>query len=315
MTRPATGVPLSLSHREALSPLLAARLDGMGERAPADLTFTNLWLFRRAHDYHVLDGEWPAIAGRSYDGGSYLLPLFPLAKAPIPALRSLLDGHDGFFPVTERDAESLDARHFVISSRRDDADYLYEADSFRHYRGALLNKKRNLMRQCLARHRLRHEAYTPSLLAAALEVLDGWLEDKRLLPASADDLPCREALSLAPQLGLRGFLTWADDRPGGFVLAEQLQPGVLVVRFAKGRTTFKGIAQAMFHHLVTEEQPAVRWLNFEQDLGLPNFRRTKQSYQPNALLPKLRVRLRGRPARSPANWRKTPGGGLPTLRA
>jgi hypothetical protein len=36
----------------------------------------------------------------------------------------------------------------------------------------------------------------------------------------------------------------------------------------------------------------VDWLNFEQDMGLANFRRTKLSYRPVALLSKFRVRLR-----------------------
>jgi hypothetical protein len=38
----------------------------------------------------------------------------------------------------------------------------------------------------------------------------------------------------------------------------------------------------------------VQWLNFEQDMGLANFRRSKLSYQPSALISKFRVRLRAR---------------------
>ena len=46
----------------------------------------------------------------------------------------------------------------------------------------------------------------------------------------------------------------------------------------------------MFQHFCTA-MPEVQWLNFEQDLGLANFRRTKLSYQPSALIPKFRVHL------------------------
>jgi hypothetical protein len=48
----------------------------------------------------------------------------------------------------------------------------------------------------------------------------------------------------------------------------------------------------MFQHHARSD-PGVRWLNFEQDLGLANFRQTKLSYQPAALLDKHRVNLRG----------------------
>jgi hypothetical protein len=56
------------------------------------------------------------------------------------------------------------------------------------------------------------------------------------------------------------------------------------------------VAQALFQHHACagagRAGAALAWLNFEQDLGLPNFRRTKMSYQPAALLPKFRARLR-----------------------
>ena len=68
--------------------------------------------------------------------------------------------------------------------------------------------------------------------------------------------------------------------------------GVFVMRFAKGLARYKGIAQYMFHHFVTATVQPVQWLNFEQDMGLANFRKTKLSYQPSALLDKYRVRLR-----------------------
>ena len=48
----------------------------------------------------------------------------------------------------------------------------------------------------------------------------------------------------------------------------------------------------MFHHFCTHFDGPVHWLNFEQDMGLPNFRRTKLSYQPAELLAKFRVSLR-----------------------
>jgi len=58
------------------------------------------------------------------------------------------------------------------------------------------------------------------------------------------------------------------------------------MRFAKGLDAFKGLYQHMFQHYC-QAMPQVAWLNFEQDLGLANFRRTKLSYKPAALLSKV----------------------------
>jgi uncharacterized protein len=166
---------------------------------------------------------------------------------------------------------------------------VYPAEQFRRYRGRVLQKKANLMAQLRAAHALRVEPYGPHLHQEALAVLQGWMRDKGKEPGEADEAACRDALSLAGELGLGGFLHWADGQPAGFVLAEELQPGAWVIRFAKGLVRFKGIAQYMFHHFASRTDTPVDWLNFEQDLGLPGFRQTKLSYRPALLLPKWRL--------------------------
>ena len=62
----------------------------------------------------------------------------------------------------------------------------------------------------------------------------------------------------------------------GFVLAQELQPGVFVMRFAKGLDSHVGIYPYMFQHFCRRFGRPVRWLNFEQDMGLPGFRRSKR---------------------------------------
>ena len=69
----------------------------------------------------------------------------------------------------------------------------------------------------------------------------------------------------------------------------RLAPGVFAVRFAKGRACFVGLVPFMFQHFCVAAPETVSWLNFEQDLGRPNFRQTKQSYKPARLLPKWRL--------------------------
>jgi hypothetical protein len=88
---------------------------------------------------------------------------------------------------------------------------------------------------------------------------------------------------------------YADGAPAGFLLSQELAPGVQTIRFAKGVDAYRGVYQYMFHHFCEAPRPGgarVEWINFEQDLGLENFRRTKLSYAPHALLSKYRVALR-----------------------
>lgn len=259
--------------------------------ALSDPVFSNLYLFRHAHVYRFVQGPLPCIAGRTYDGTPHLLPLFKLQQAPIDALRHLLRGFECFYPLAQSQVDELDPNCFTWTSLRDDVDYLYPASNFRHYRGTTLNKKRNLVKQLLRTHTVTSELYAVELFDEARKVLACWMVEKALSAGEADDNACIEALQLAPRLGLRGFVHRVGGEPAGFVLAQSIQPGVWVMRFAKGLDRFKGIYQYMFQHFC-EAMPEVRWLNFEQDMGLINFRRSKLSYQPSALLSKFRVQLR-----------------------
>lgn len=287
-----SGEPLSLAHQRVLTAALQGvrGLEPPGQ-ALSDLSFANLYLFRQVHDYRYRPGPWPCLSGRSYDGAAHLLPLFDLRRAPVSALRELLHGAACFFPLSATQVQGLDPAVFEWSASRDDADYLYPAGQFRHYRGTALNKKRNLVSQLHAAHALSAQPYDASCAAAARTVLADWMAAKGKAPGQADEVACLQALELAQALGLQGFLYRADGEAAGFVLAQPLAPGVWAVRFAKGLARLKGIYQHMFQHLCLA-RPDVQWLNFEQDLGIASLRKTKLSYQPALLLAKYRVSLR-----------------------
>ena len=285
-------MPLDLDLKADIESALERLVGGCGEQCLSDHAFSNLYLFRQVHAYRYLPGPYPCVSGQTYDGVRHLLPLFPLHQAPLSELRALLAGHDCFFPVARRDTELLDSQRFVCTQSRDDADYLYPGANFRDYRGRALAKKRNLMKQLLAAHDLSCKPYAPALRPDALALLEGWMRDKVKGQGEADQAACAEALQHAADFGLAGFVHYAEGRPAGFLLAQEIQPTVFVMRFAKGLEAFKGIYQYMFHHFCTHFERPVAWLNFEQDMGLANFRRTKLSYQPASLLEKFRVRLR-----------------------
>ena len=289
------GEPLTLAHRDELEVLLATRWmsDEPAERTLSDPWFTNLYLFRAAHDWRFLRGPHPCVAGRAYDGARILVPLFDLQAAPQAVLGTLLQAGGAFGPLSDAQAACLDPVRFRLEHRREDADYLYPAENFLHYRGTLLNKKRNLLKQLRAEHTVEVQPYTEALAGEAQTVLDGWMRAKGRRPGEADDTACSEALMLCGLLGLHGFLHCIGGAPVGFVLAQRIRPGVAVMRFAKGLDAFKGIYQHMFQHYC-EAMPDIRWLNFEQDLGHANFRHTKMSYRPAALLAKHRATLRAR---------------------
>lgn len=280
---------LALAHAAELSTLIAAVKADWGPQCLAEYAFANLWLFRREHAYRYHAGAWPVLSGLTYDGQRHAMPLFRLSLAPASVLDALLDEHQCLYPLPTQLVQRLDADKYQWRAEQGDADYLYPAENFRHYRGSVLGKKRNLMRQLLRQHAVEAVPYSAHWAGHAQAVLAGWMQDKGKTTGAADEQPCLEALQHAQALGLWGYGYCIEGEPVGFVLAESLAAGVHVVRFAKSRSSYKGLAQYMFQHLCLHGPADLAWLNFEQDLGLANFRQTKQSYLPCALLDKWRL--------------------------
>lgn len=274
---------LSLADRPRIEACLAPLRQQLGRAALSEFSFANLWCFAQVHQHQALAGAWPCIAGISYDGVPQLLPLFDLGRAPEQALRERLQGHACYGPIAEGTAQQMATRGWQVHSCRDDADYLYPADHFRHYRGRLLRKKHNQMRQLLDDGRPEALSLGPAELPEALALLDHWCAAKG---HDGDRLPC--TLALTQPLGLHATLYRRAGQVLGLLLVEHYSAEVAVVRFAKALETVVGVHAYMFHqHCLAH--PTLRWLNFEQDLGRPNFRQTKRSYAPTAMLEKYRL--------------------------
>ena len=286
------GAPITLDLEPTIAAALARLREGSAEHCLSDFAFSNLYLFRAAHTYRYLPGDRPCIAGRAYDGTRHLMPLFDLATAPLEDLRALLQGHECFYPVAGRVAARLAENRFDLSESPDDADYVYRAADFIEYPGRALAKKRNQVRQFLAAQTPASVPFDADQAEAALAVLHDWMALKGKRPGEADEAACLEAIAHAARFALEGFVHVVEGAPIGFLLGQELQPGVFVIRFAKGLDSHVGIYPFMFQHFCRTFARPVRWLNFEQDLGLPGFRRSKQSYQPAELLPKWRATLR-----------------------
>lgn len=284
-----SGQAITLGLQPGIEAALQALRHGTAQRCLSDHAFSNLYLFRHAHGYRFQPGDWPGVAGHTYDGVRHFMPLFDVSAAPLAVLASLLDEHGCLYPVASQHVQALAPAGFVASASEDDADYLYEAASIRDYPGRALAKKRNLVRQFLAQHAPRAVLFDPGQAPAAREVLRGWMAQKGKGAGEADERACLEAIACAALFRFEGFVHYVGDLPVAFVLVQELQPGVFAVRFAKGLDSHVGVYPYMFQHLCRHFARPVAWLNFEQDMGIAGFRRSKRSYQPSALLQKWRV--------------------------
>ncbi len=279
--------PLGIAHKEILFERLKAVPAALSE-----YTFTNLYLFRQAHQYEVVFDKELFIRGRTYDGRRYLMPTMDARLLEQGYVAHLLEDADFLFPVPEEWLPSFDPGLFAADFAEGDADYVYTVEKMSTYKGRRMHKKRNLLKQFLNAYAHDAQPLTNDRLGDARVVLREWLASSSQPEAETDYAPCLEALDRYEELVLCGGIYYADNEPAGFILGEELNEETFVLHFAKARTVFKGIYQYLFNNFAGILPPKYRFLNLEQDLDKENLRVFKSSYVPDLMLRKARLRLR-----------------------
>jgi len=257
--------------------------------ALSEYSFSNLFLFRKAHDYHVLMDQDIFIRGISYDGKSYLMPTSDIRAMDSDYLISMMGLADMLFPIPEEWLPSLDRKRLTVTSRDGDTDYVYTVEKMSTYRGRKLDGKRNLLKNFLKRHTATALPLIMERITDAERILNDWQHETGLPEGKTDYLSCMEALKRYDDLVLCGGIYYANDEPAGFLIGEESSPDTFVLHFAKARKEFSGIYQYMFNNFAKILPSQYRYINLEQDLDMKTLRAAKSSYVPDRMLRKYRV--------------------------
>ena len=259
----------------------------------SELTFANLFLFRRVHDYRLtLVGDAPLALGRGYDGSCYFLP--PFSGDVAAATRELLDAGLTLYgaddPFVER---HLQTGGLEVVPDRDNFDYLHVKQEMAQLSGKEYHKKKNRVNYFTLRHRYSVEFYGPSHIEGALALLEEWRRVRLSMGPSSvqgEVEGAAEALRLHDRLGLSGVVLLVEGAVKGFALGERLNRSTAVCHFEKGDLFMEGLYQLLDREFSRLLFTDCRYLNREQDLGQESLRQAKLSYRPVELVRKYRVR-------------------------
>lgn len=281
--------PIAYDDRGWLLPLLHDLNPEMSE-----LSFANLWLFRKAHDYHLslLEGG-VVVTGRGYDGERYALP--PLSGDLPLVAHSVCAAGVTLYADIDTISRLIDLSDCTISSDRDNADYLYNRQDLADLPGNRYHRKRNRISYLLSRHDCSIEPFREAHRTGALCLIDEWERvrgDVSSPSSTAESSATREAVERFTDLGLFGVAVREGDRLLGFALGERLNRHTAVCHFEKGDPFTEGVSQLVNREFARTLPHDVTFINREQDLGDEGLRQAKLSYHPVRLVEKGRVRIR-----------------------
>ncbi|MBQ9168302.1 MAG: DUF2156 domain-containing protein [Oscillospiraceae bacterium] len=195
--------------------------------------------------------------------------------------------------------ERLYPGKFRFYADRDGYDYIYAIDDLADLKGRKFQKKRNH----LNRFREYHPDYRVELLnrdnlPAAMEMVSKWMgSDSCADPGNEFYQECRamrRAFCRFEELDMEGMILLDGDQVLAMTMGSRLSADTFDVHFEKALDSPDSAYPAInyeFSRYLREKYPDLRFLNREDDLGLPGLRKAKLSYNPDHFIEKSWARL------------------------
>ena len=268
-----------------------------GQRG-CEYSFVNLYLWGR-QTAAVLDGYLILF---SHFNGHSVYP-FPVGQGDIrPVLDAVIEDSRQrgipcrFTSLNQGDIELLEAFYpgkFRFRCDRSDFDYVYHIDDLADLKGRKFQQKRNHVNRFEAAYPdWRVEELNDATMDDAKRLIDHWFHVKEEAPEldlGLEKLAIRRAFEHFRQLELEGMILYVGGEPVAVTMGSRLAEDTFDVHFEKAREDIQGaygaINRAFARHL-REKYPVLRYLNREDDLGLPGLRKAKLSYNPAFLVEK-----------------------------
>jgi uncharacterized protein len=280
--------PLSLEDK----PLLDRLLEQLQPRV-SEFTFAGLYLFRRAHDYHLtMLQDSLVLLGKGYDSKRCFLP--PLGGNIADALEVLFaEGKELYGADDAFAARYLAESGLEVTEDRDSCDYLYLREELATLPGNRFHKKKNRINYFTARHTYEVDIFSPQYRTGCLTMLDTWYrmaEHEESASLDQELEATAEALCMAGELGLEGVVVTVAGMVRSFALGERLNRETAVCQFEKADPFMEGLSQLVNREFAARLFHDCRYINREQDLGEPGLRNAKLSYHPVELVKKYWAR-------------------------
>ncbi len=189
-------------------------------------------------------------------------------------------------PMVE-ELQSLFPDSFVYVEDRAAADYIYETEKLISLSGKKLHAKRNHYNYFKNTYPYTYKSLAQSDMADCMALFDRWINEKEDLRWLGDS---REAtarlLQNFDQLPVRGGGIYIDGEMAAFSIGESVsaETALIHLEFA---ADMRGAFNAINREFCANAWQDFRYVNREEDMGLPGLRQAKQAYRPVRLLEKF----------------------------
>lgn len=204
--------------------------------------------------------------------------------------------------MTARECEVVEELYpgaFHFHTDRDGFDYVYAIDDLSELKGKRYQSKRNFSNRFRANHpEATLVPLTAETVPLAQEMLDIWFAQRKEIDPDGDFALEQVALSRGfarfEELGMEGLLLMEDGKCLALTMGSPLTEDTFDIHFEKALDGVDGayaFINQSFARYLREKYPKLRYLNREDDMGIPGLRKAKLSYHPHHMVAKYWARL------------------------
>jgi len=290
--------PIVLEDRDSLENFFARKPARISE-----FTFANLFAWRRIDNYQAALYRDGVLFLKEFRGRFSMLPFgLEADAAPVVEEISAWFRSRGRPLLLESVDEKLAAQisgvpGIAVREDRDNFDYVYLAQELIDLKGEKFHDKKNLLNQFLRNHPgYQYRPLTAELVEKAVRFEHRWCEERdceKVEGLSHEKCAVFQLLENFSALKTSGGMIEVDGRVVALTLGEPLNEETFVIHVEKAQGKIPGLYQAINRDFLANRAAGFKYVNREQDLGVPGLRKAKLSYNPAEMIKKYRVEENG----------------------
>lgn len=170
-----------------------------------------------------------------------------------------------------------------IKADIDNFDYIYDSDKLINLSGKKLHSKKNHYNYFVKNYDYKVKDFSePGVKDDIKKAAEIWYEennkgDKHLFYELKG---IKEIVENMDILNLNAMAVYVDNRIAAFTIGERVNNNMGIIHIEKGTSSIRGIYTFVNKTFVQNYLADVKYINREQDLGIPGLRKAKKSYHP-----------------------------------
>jgi len=288
-------------------PILEEYLRGF-EYGTSGLSFTSLYMWRNINDFSwQMIGDYLCIAGLSHLELDTELPFLfpPLTKTgtydPVSLNKTIREAKKIFeskgYPFSIRlmpfhmmdILEAACPGQFRFLDDRPNYDYLYKKQDLIDLKGREYHSKKNHLNYFLNHYSYEYVNLTSEMTEQAMKFIREFNERKNLPDHEMELLQMEERamVDVFNNLEAVGYLAAAiliDGKIEAFCIGGQINRNTLTVHVEKANIAYRGLYQLINNEFCKHVPLNIKYINREEDMGIPGLRKAKLSYKPIKLV-------------------------------